>query len=229
MSTLVLRLEGPLQAWSTQGKLGIRDTEREPTKSGVLGLVGAALGMSRDDDETLAHLAALSMAVRVDQPGSLLRDYHTAGGGRFREYSDRGKKFHVHGAGSVVLSERYYLQDASFVAALGGDDVLVERIGAALRAPRWPIFLGRRSCPPSRPVFEAMVACPVADAVRGAAVNERVKTDSLRLAIEATPESGGEPRYDVPLSFKEGERRYTVRYVRTEWLPLVGPAKEVHA
>ena len=59
MKVLLIRLEGPLQAWSAQGKLGVRDTEREPTKSGVLGLIGAALGMPRTDDVTLAALASL--------------------------------------------------------------------------------------------------------------------------------------------------------------------------
>ena len=220
MKVVVLRLEGPLQSWSAQGKLAIRDTEREPTKSGVLGLVGCALGMEREDDATLAELASLAMAVRIDQPGSLLRDYHTTGGGRFRGLSEGGKKYRVHGTSDPVPSERYYLQDASFVAALGGEDALVERIAAALRSPRWPLFLGRRSCPPSRSVFESIADSSVGEAVREAAVCEGLRAESLRLAVEATPEDGGEPRYDVPLSFKEGDRRYAVRYVRTEWMTL---------
>jgi CRISPR system Cascade subunit CasD len=219
VKALLLRLEGPLQAWSTQSKLGIRDTDREPSKSAVLGLVGAALGMERDDDEQLARLRALSMAVRVDRPGSLLRDYHTAGGGRFRGRTD----YFVFGEKNCVPSDRYYLQGACFTVALAGEASLVEQVGAAVRSPRWPIFLGRRSCPPSTPPFLAIVDGDAHSAVAGApllAEGERWRQEPrrLRLVVEALPEDGGEPRYDEPLSFRAGNKRYGIRYVRTAWL-----------
>ncbi len=223
MTSVVLRLEGPLQAWSAQGKLGIRDTEREPTKSGVLGLVGSALGMPRDDDATLAELRRLSMAVRVDRPGSLLRDYHTAGGGRFR-----GQKYTAYGTGSCVPTERYYLQDASFVAALEGDTALVHRIAAALRSPRWPLFLGRRSCPPAVAVLVGVVAEDATMAVRNAPLAERPESGDLRVVVE-TDGAEGDARYDVPLSFADVERRYGVRYVRTEWMPTATAVAEARS
>ncbi len=221
MTSVVLRLEGPLQAWSAQGRLGIRDTEREPTKSGVLGLVGAALGMARDDDTTLAELRGLAMAVRVDRAGSLLRDFHTAGGGRFR-----GEKYTAHDTSSCVPTERYYLQEASFVAALQGDASLVARIAAALKSPRWPLFLGRRSCPPSVRVLLGTVDEGATEAVRNAPLAERVEADRLRI-ISETEGGVGDARYDVPLSFAEIERRYGVRYVRTEWMQVTTPSLEV--
>lgn len=212
MKSVLLCLEGPLQAWSSQGKLGIRDTEREPTKSGVLGLVGAALGMARDDDEQLAKLVTLGMAVRVDSEGSLLRDYHTAGGGRFR-----GNGYTVHGASDCIPSHRYYLQDARFFVALGGDEALVERIADGLRNPVWPLFLGRRSCVPSQPVFDGVVDSSPEVAVRQRAVEPaHPRPTRLRLILESSAEQG-EPRHDVPVSFREGARRYTHRYVRTQW------------
>ncbi len=213
MSAVVLRLEGPLQAWSAQGKLGVRDTEREPTKSGVLGLVGAALGMERDDDATLAMLAAMKMAVRVDRSGALLRDFHTAGGGRFRG----SRRYFVHGVKDCVPTDRYYLQDASFVAALEGDAELVARIAWALKSPRWPLFLGRRSCPPSVPPLLSTADLSARDAVRAAPLADRFDRDGQRVIFDATG-SDGDPRYDVPLSFSQAERRYGVRYVKTEWI-----------
>lgn len=223
-----MRLEGPLQAWSSQGKLGIRDTEREPTKSGILGMVGSALGMPRDDDETLARLRALSLAVRVDREGTLLRDFHTAGGGRFR-----GTDYFTFGASDCIPSERYYLQDASFVAALGGPDELVVRIGEALTSPCWPLYLGRRSCVPSVPILVSVVDQDPVSAVRDAPYAERLQSRMLRLIVESADEDGdSEPRYDVPLSFREGDRRYTVRHVRVEWLevaPDQGEHEEVRA
>ena len=222
MKTVLLRLEGPLQSWATQSKLGIRDTDREPGKSAAVGLVGAALGMERDDEATLASLRALSVAVRVDRAGSLLRDYHTAGGGSFR---DR-KHYVVDGAGDCIPSQRYYLQDAAFTVALSGEDDLVERVATALRNPRWPLYLGRRACVPSCPVLLGVVDGAAHDAVRNAPLAERRdpvapgEPERLRLVVEAPPEDGGEPRYDDPLSFRVGAKRYGVRYVKTEWMDV---------
>jgi CRISPR system Cascade subunit CasD len=219
MKALLLRLEGPLQAWSTQSKLLVRDTDREPSKSAVIGLIGAALGMERDDDGQLAKLRELSFAVRVDRPGTLLRDYHTAGGGRFRGRGD----YFVFNTKDCVPSERYYLQDACFTAALAGEATLVEHVAAAVRSPRWPIFLGRRSCPPSAPLFLGVVDGDARQAVRDPAFlcparSNEPEVARLRLLVEAPPSEGGEPRYDDPISFRLGARKHAVRYVKTEWL-----------
>ena len=78
MATLLLRLAAPLQSWGADSKFEIRKTNREPTKSGVLGLLAAALGVRRDDDEGLQELKTLRFGVRVDQEGGLLVDFHTA-------------------------------------------------------------------------------------------------------------------------------------------------------
>lgn len=220
MKSVLLRLEGPLQAWGTQSKLGVRATDREPSKSGVLGLVGAALGIERDDTAALGRLCSLALAVRVDRPGLLLRDYHTAGGGRFR-----GREHIVYDAKDCIPSDRYYLQDASFAVALSGDDALVDRIAQAVQSPHWPLFLGRRACPPSEPLFLGVLSAGASAAVRSAPLADRTPGgESLRLVVEVPPDEGGEPRYDVPLSFVEGARRYGLRYVRTEWFEPRPPA-----
>ncbi len=216
MKVVLIRLEGPLQAWSAQGKLGIRDTEREPTKSGVLGLVGAALGMSRDDDATLAALASLKMSVRVDRAGSLLHDYHTAGGGKFR--ASRHRVFGLEKKqGDTVVSHRFYLQGASFVAALEGDDVFVSRIAVALRSPRYGPFLGRRSCPPSVPLFVGVLDGSGRAALETAPLALQPDSEPYRLVLESAS-GDGDVRYDVPLSFSHIERRYGSRHVTTEWV-----------
>lgn len=211
--TVLLRLEGPLQGWSTQIKLGIRDTDREPSKSGIVGLVASALGMERDDERTLADLRGLELAVREDRAGTLLRDYQTAGGGSFR-----GRAYAVHGAG-VVPSDRYLLRDASFTAALGGAADLIERIAVAMQTPRWPLFLGRRACVPSVAPYLATTSADPRDAVCEADLAERSDPGPWRVVVEVRS-GDGEPRYDVPLSFRDGERAYGLRYVRTEWLDV---------
>jgi CRISPR system Cascade subunit CasD len=220
MITILLRLEGPLQSWGTQGRFGIRDTEREPSKSGVMGLLGAALGVVRSDVATLAVLRSSSFGVRVDREGALMRDYHTVGGGRF------GGKVHGIGGvnGKVALTERYYLQDASFLAAVGTEDRdLADRLVGALKAPHWPLFLGRRSCVPSEPVFEGTFEGTVGDALARHPFPERLPVPPerrVRLVADALSPLEGTPRQDEPLSFALYAREHGVRYVSTTFITL---------
>ncbi|MEV6744242.1 type I-E CRISPR-associated protein Cas5/CasD [Streptomyces sp. NPDC051080] len=78
---LLVRLAGPLQSWGVNGRFARRDTHSRPTKSGVIGLCAAALGLPRD--EPLGELAEALFGVRADRPGTPLRDYHTVGGGTY--------------------------------------------------------------------------------------------------------------------------------------------------
>lgn len=155
MSTLLLRLAGPMQSWGTDSKFDERRTGREPSKSGVIGLVAAALGIARQDREALQTLNGLRFGVRVDREGVLLRDYHIA-----RTAKD-----------VAYVTHRYYLSDAEFVAGLESDDrALLAQIAQALQAPAFPLYLGRRSCPPVGRVFlkisdEPLEAALCADAL----------------------------------------------------------------
>jgi CRISPR system Cascade subunit CasD len=216
---VILLLDGPLQSWGTQSKFGHRDTDFEPSKSGVLGLVGSALGMGRDDKAMLERLAELSMAVRVDREGRVLRDYHTAGGGTFR-----GKPHNVYGVDTVV-TQRFYLMDACFVVALSGaDSDLVDQIAEALQNPRWPLFLGRRSCVPTSPVLLAgpspgiaaqlLKSVPLQTKLRD---NETEPRTRLRMIVE---DVAGKPRNDVPRDFSLYSRAFDSRTVQDGWLLL---------
>lgn len=146
-ASLVLHFHGPLQSWGTDDRFNIRGTERLPTKSGVIGLLAAADGRPRRSD--VSDLTQLTLTVRVDRPGRTLRDYHTVGAAHpkgKRLISAEGKE-----RADAILTERYYLADAAFTIALFGDGALLSRLDDALRAPRWPLALGRRSCPPAEP------------------------------------------------------------------------------
>ncbi|MBU5434216.1 type I-E CRISPR-associated protein Cas5/CasD [Pseudoflavonifractor sp. MSJ-37] len=198
MSTLLLRLAGPMQSWGTDSRFDIRRTGREPSKSGVLGLAAAALGIRRRDKEALRPLAELRFGVRVDREGSMMRDFHTA----------RPAK------GSPYVTERYYLADAVFVAGLeSGDRGLLERIGQALRAPAFPLYLGRRSCPPVGRVFLEIVEKPLEEALRTTA-----PPGATRLVLDAEPGEGGGLIRDVPLSFDPARREYAYRRVTERYL-----------
>ena len=146
-NTLFLRLEGPLQAWGERARWSVRDTSTEPTKSGVVGLLGCALGLTADED--LADLSrGLRMGVRCDKEGVILTDFHTIVGGVL---SAEGKiKI------DTVLSLRNYLCDASFLVALQGAPELIDHLALAVQRPTWPFYLGRRACVPARPVYEGV-------------------------------------------------------------------------
>lgn len=208
MTTLLLRLEGPLQSWGTQSRFSDRDTGREPSKSGVIGLLCAALGRPRDAD--LADLNALRMGVRVDRAGTLERDFHTAGGGYpilDRHGRPTGKE------ANATLSVRSYLADASFLVGLEGDASLLQALDAALHRPVWSLYLGRKA-------FVPAVSIPVG--VRDAALREALldeplvdRTDERRtLVLEVGPQAGTHIRRDSPLSF--AERTYAPRHVMLE-------------
>ena len=106
MATLLLRLAAPLQAWGADSKFETRKTGREPTKSGVIGLLAAALGLRRDEREALLRLTGLRFGVRVEREGQLLVDYHTA------KTQDEKTSY---------VTYRHYLQDAVFLAGIESD------------------------------------------------------------------------------------------------------------
>ena len=138
MATLLLRLAAPLQAWGADSKFETRKTNREPTKSGVIGLLAAALGLRRDESEGLARLTGLRFGVRVEREGQLLVDYHTA------KTQDEKNSY---------VTYRHYLQDAVFLAGLESEDTaLLLQLQDALQHPAFPLYLGRRSCPPALPL-----------------------------------------------------------------------------
>lgn len=154
-NTLFLRLESVLQSWGERGRWSVRDTAPEPTKSGVIGLLGCAMGIS--DDDPLRELSEnLQMGVRVDQPGTRLTDYHTIGGGypTPQLLTAEGKPKKSSGSPHTEISLRDYLMDASFLVALQGEEAVIETAVYAIQNPVWTIFLGRKSCPPTRPVFD---------------------------------------------------------------------------
>jgi CRISPR system Cascade subunit CasD len=157
-NTLFLRLEGPLQAWGERGRWSVRDTAPEPTKSGIVGLLACALGLNVDE-EIRGLSQHIEVGVRVDQPGTLLDDYHTVGGG----YSEpqlltaEGKpKKTPAGEPHTELTNRAYLCDASFLAAIQSDAETINWLAQAIQNPQWSIFLGRKCCIPSRPLYEGV-------------------------------------------------------------------------
>ncbi|WP_037364602.1 type I-E CRISPR-associated protein Cas5/CasD [Amycolatopsis orientalis] len=223
MSVVALRLAGPLQSWGAGSRFVRRATEREPTKSGVIGLVAAAYGLRRTDP--LEDLLGLRLGVRVDQPGQLMRDFQTAQ--RAKRERDGSLTWH-----SLPLSHRYYLTDAAFLAVLEGDRSLVESIDQAIRAPQFPLYLGRRSCPPAGPIALGVTDDDLHTALAtwswqaGSAVQRQHRERVVRLAImrDAAPgEPGTESMRDAPVSFDPNRREYAWRPVTRGSVEIANP------
>lgn len=143
-ATLVLRLAGPLQSWGVTGQFTRRDTHTQPTKSGVLGMIAACLGRERGAD--ISDLTNLQIGVRVDQPGTLIEDYHTISrtDGSTLPTASGKKKTDL-----TAVSRRWYLADAVFLVTLTGDTKLLEVIADAIDHPMYAPTLGRRACSPT--------------------------------------------------------------------------------
>ncbi|MGV9556236.1 type I-E CRISPR-associated protein Cas5/CasD [Streptomyces sp. NPDC003401] len=220
-SVLALRLAGPLQSWGASSRFTRRTTESAPTKSGVVGLLAGAVGIQRDDDARLAPLAALRFGVRIDQPGTRVRDFQTA------HHGVTGK--------SMPLSERFYLADAVFVAAVEGEHTLLAELDAAVRTPVYPPFLGRRSCPPAAPLELGLYQDARLESVlesvpwqastwyRRRLRNQR--PDGLTVLREAAADERGtaDVLRDQPLSFAAAHRRHALRTVVTGTVPVPQP------
>lgn len=243
---LLLRLTGPLQSWGLHSHFNERDTAAFPTRSGVIGMLASALGRHRD--QPIDDLTALHMTVRTDRPGVLLRDLHTVGGGlpgKATVTTAEGKK--RPGDTGTLLTHRYYLADAAFTVALTTptatpeEHTLLAQCANALRAPRWSLHLGRRSCPPEGPVLISqsddalhhlihlpLAARPARDAEDTAVefLADRPLTHLPAPAhmVSDTNQDGTRPSgelNDQPLNYHPSRRAYRARplYRRTLLLP----------
>lgn len=157
-NTLFLRLSGPMQSWGERARWSVRDTAPEPTKSGVVGLLACALGWNADADLRVLS-ESIRIGIRCDRPGTRFVDYHTVGGGYDEPMllmADGKPKYIPNTNPKLPHTEpthRAYLCDASFFVAIQSDDETIAQLVEAVQDPVWIFFLGRKSCPPSEPVF----------------------------------------------------------------------------
>lgn len=237
-SCLALRLAGPLQSWGHQSQFNRRETANEPTKSGVIGLLAAATGRRRED--TIVDLVGLRFGVRADQPGTLLRDYHTVSDYRglallSAKVDARGNQKPTSKPIPTRVTQRFYLQDAVFVAVLQGDAILLDGLAEALEQPGFPLALGRRACVPTQPIlltpetagslWAGDVGHVLEDVPWQAAGHHRRRIEGrsggashVDLAASVDDPHGSETRNDVPVTFAHRDREFTTRHVRHLWV-----------
>ncbi|WP_304683672.1 type I-E CRISPR-associated protein Cas5/CasD [Ileibacterium valens] len=216
--TLLLRLAGPMQSWGSDSHFEIRKTDQYPTKSGVIGMLAAALGRSRDAD--ISDLKKLDFGVRVDQPGETITDFHTA-----RKDSK-----------TSYITRRSYLSDAVFVVGISSDDrSLIEKIEYALNHPAYPLFLGRRSCPPVQPLTlgvkdDGLKAALLKEPWHGSSdiYKNSVSQEQLKLVLEGRGAGVIRRVNDSPSSFDFHDRQYESRLISEIMVPKVNTENTDH-
>lgn len=226
---VLLWFEAPLQSWGADSKFGRRDTLKFPSKSGVLGLVCSALGAGGEQIDLLARFAPLDMQVisyrKTNSKGEkrnkkpLLRDFQMVGSG----YDDsnpwqtllipktaEGKK--AVGGGSK-MTYRYYLQDAVFAVALQVPTEQSDDIALALQSPHWDVYLGRKTCIPSEPIYQGIFES-VEEVFKQAGKIAETKKLLVDFKVVQGAEDGDEnyTLNDVPIQFGE-HKQYRDRQV----------------
>jgi len=225
-NSLFLRLEGPLQAWGERARWSVRDTAPEPTKSGVVGLLACAAGLSRDED--LREISRqVRLGVRCDRPGMPLVDYHTVVGG-VMSAEGRVKRNATTREPETVVSWRHYLCDASFLTVVQAAPQWIAMLAEAAQRPHWPIYLGRKSCPPGLPIFEGVGDYPSLQTALQAwpirAAEETGTMIGVRALIECAADEGLRRRDEV---ISRSRRTFGPRYSREVYLTVEVTSKEV--
>lgn len=224
---LALLLDAPLQSWGFESRFQRRTTGLHPTKSGVIGLICAAMGLAKgsvEERETLPKLAEFRMtSIAIprqhagrwkesveDLPVLRLEDFHTVLGTRRAS----GKL-----NDDPVVTRRHYLLDARFGVILSGDRALLERVAAALQDPVWGVWFGRKSCIPAEPLFRGLYKT-FAQAQK-TLIGDMPLEAFTRVADAARFDEGTDSYNDVPVSFGRADsssegRAFALRRVKVE-------------
>ncbi|MGA2608837.1 MAG: type I-E CRISPR-associated protein Cas5/CasD [Terriglobia bacterium] len=220
---LALLLDGPLQSWGFASRFQRRTTVLHPTKSGVIGLISAAIGLAKgspEEAEWLPKLTALKMtSIALARNGARrLEDFHTTGGGYDKKTQPQfiPRKASGGPCDNPTVSRRQYLLEARFGVILEGDRCVLERAATALQDPVWGVWLGRKSCIPAEPIFRGVFE------MRAEAERELIGDAPIdqftRLEEVANFDAGTDSYNDQPVSFGTSDssaegRGYSVRRV----------------
>ena len=215
-----------MQSWGTTSRFDHRDTGKEPSKSGVVGLLAAAMGIDRENWIDLEPLARLSVGISHDRPGVPKRDYQTA------QHIISANRTKIH---ETAVTTRDYLADAAFLVGLESDDrLLLEKAHASLQNPVWLLFLGRKSYVPSEPIWieDGVQDAPMREVlIRWPWIATRRKWEEPpeKLLVSWESEDGtGTLKMDQLLS-SFAQRGFGARFVRSEWISFPAEVANVPA
>lgn len=219
---LALLFDAPLQSWGFASRFERRTSGLHPTKSGVVGMICAAMGLAKgseaekEDLPKLAKLAMTSIAIprEAPRPGAAtlpvrrMEDFHTV-----------LKTRHASGKPNdhPVVTRRQYLLDARFGVILAGDRVLLERVAAALQDPVWGVWFGRKSCIAAEPIHRGVFEKET-EAQRALIGGRTIEEFTTVTEVERF-EHGTDALNDQPVSFGDSascgsdKRQFAVRRI----------------
>jgi CRISPR system Cascade subunit CasD len=217
-AALAIYLDAPLQSWGVSSRFQRRGTESAPSKSGVLGLIAAAMGIDKhgpDESERLAPLSACRFSVfplatgENTAPVLRLEDFHTVGGGYDRD--DPVDKLRIArkasgGVSTTIVTRRFYLEQARFAALIEGDSGILQKASAALDDPVWGVWFGRKCCLPAAPLLPTLASSI------SKALDALLHKTGSRIVGEGRIEQDGDGAWhhpDQPVSF--GRREFISR------------------
>lgn len=211
MNTLLLRFSAPMQSWGLNSKFDRRLTLNVPTRSAILGFIASSMGIQRQEEIGFLR-EGLKIGIRVDREGELLRDYQT-----------------VKSSSSAYVTHRYYLNDAVFLVGIEGELLLLRSIEKSIQNPAYPLFLGRRSCPPEGRVviglrenttlIEALESEPYLLDI--SSNKKEIKSVQLRIVMDSdSQDSQAFLQKDNPVSFDFRKRVFDNRFVVERFIKL---------
>jgi len=197
---LILKLQGSMQAWGSHTYEDYRPSHIFPTRSAILGILAACLGIDRDDTikrEALNN-SLTQLTVRTDPrymknrkaPLKMhkITDFHTVQNARKVDGAARK---------DAIVSRREYLCDTEFSLAMVFDKeqgYSLDDIKQAIQKPYYTPFLGRKSCPLQRPLYEAVITADNAQAallevppMQGTLYSEELFENSVPMEIRDVP------------------------------------------
>ncbi|MFC3284070.1 type I-E CRISPR-associated protein Cas5/CasD [Litchfieldella rifensis] len=195
MDYLVFRLYAPLASWGEAAVGETRPTATYPGRAAILGLLGAALGIKRDDDTGQQMLNdSVRVAVKQRSPGTLMRDYHTAqvpaAQSKMTYRTRRDELSAPRRIINTILSSRDYRCDGLWTVAVWlkpGASLALDALQAALLRPRYTLYLGRKACPLGAPLapqrIEAGCLREALDAAFPVLVGKDEKTEQKALRL----------------------------------------------
>ena len=233
---LALMLDGPLQSWGFSSRFQRRTTGLHPTKSGIIGLVAAAMGLAKGSPEEramlpeLAKLKMSSIAIPRQQTNAWtgettelaaqrLEDFHTVGGGYDKKTQPQFIPRKASGGPSdnPTVSRRQYLLEARFGVILAGERALLERVVVALQDPVWGVWFGRKNCIPAAPIYRDLFNTEP-QALRALIGDRSIETLTTVTEVKDFAE-GTDSISDQPVSFGDAtssgpdKRQFAVRRI----------------
>lgn len=214
-ANLAFLIDSPMMSWGASSRFNHRETEAYPTKSALIGMIAAAMGIDKhaaDESEALAPIARLQLTVlRLDRHSGRmplrLSDFHTVGGGYNAKDSAFSRmsiprKASGGPSANAVITHRSYLTEACFIALFHGSRSVLDQVSAALLDPQWGVWFGRKNCIPASPLSPV-----IATRQREALADLLQKLGRDPAVIDALPgftEADGSDAFhpmDQPLSF----------------------------